>query len=41
MAYFRSNVLVCSDPECVRKGSEKILASLQAELNLKGLADEV
>jgi NADH:ubiquinone oxidoreductase subunit F (NADH-binding)/(2Fe-2S) ferredoxin len=41
MAYFRSNVLVCTDPECVAKGSEKILASLQAELNLKGLAEEV
>ena len=41
MAYFRSNVLVCSDPECIGKGSEKILESLQAELKLKGLADEV
>ncbi|MDP2965917.1 MAG: NADH-quinone oxidoreductase subunit NuoF [Pelolinea sp.] len=41
MAYFRSNVLVCSDPECVAKGSEKILESLLAELNSKGLADEV
>ena len=41
MAYFRSNVLVCSDPECVGKGSEKILESLLAELSLKGLADEV
>ena len=41
MAYFRSNVLVCTDPECVAKGSEKILASLQAELNSKGLGEEV
>ena len=41
MAYFRSNVLVCTDPECVGKGSEKILESLQAELTSKGLADEV
>ena len=41
MAYFRSNVLVCSDPECIGKGSEKILESLLAELNKKGLAEEV
>jgi NADH:ubiquinone oxidoreductase subunit F (NADH-binding)/(2Fe-2S) ferredoxin len=41
MAYFRSNVLVCSDPECVGKGSEKILEKLLAELSLKGLAEEV
>ena len=41
MAYFRSNVLVCNDPECIGKGSEKILESLQAELALKGLAEEV
>lgn len=41
MAYFRSNVLVCSDPECVGKGSEKILETLLAELSLKGLSEEV
>ena len=41
MAYFRSNVLVCTDPECVGKGSEKILESLLAEISLKGLAEEV
>jgi len=41
MAYFRSNVLVCSDPECIGKGSEKILESLIAELSKKGLAEEV
>jgi NADH:ubiquinone oxidoreductase subunit F (NADH-binding)/(2Fe-2S) ferredoxin len=41
MAYFRSNVLVCSDPECVSKGSDKILESLQAELLAKGLSEEV
>lgn len=41
MAYFRSNVLVCSDPECIGKGSEKILESLLAELSKKGLAEEV
>ena len=41
MAYFRSNVLVCSDPECVGKGSERILESLLAELSKKGLAEEV
>ena len=41
MAYFRSNVLVCSDPECVGKGSERILESLLAELGKKGLAEEV
>ncbi len=41
MAYFRSNVLVCSDPECIGKGSERILESLLAELGKKGLAEEV
>ena len=41
MAYFRSNVLVCSDPECIGKGSEKIQEALLAELSLKGLAEEV
>ena len=41
MAYFRSNVLVCSDPECIGKGSERILESLLAELSKKGLSEEV
>ncbi len=41
MAYFRSNVLVCNDPECIGKGSGKILDTLLAELDKKGLAEEV
>ncbi len=41
MAYFRSHILVCNDPECVDKGSLDLLAALQAELKAKGLADEI
>ncbi len=41
MAYFRSHILVCNDPECVKKGSLKIKDILQAELKAKGLADEI
>ena len=41
MAYFRSHILVCTDPECVKKGSLKIMDALKAELEAKGLTDEV
>ena len=41
MTYFRSHILVCNDPECLEKGSGKILESLRAELASKGLSEEV
>lgn len=41
MAYFRSHILVCNDPDCVEKGSLELLAALQAELDAKGLSNEV
>lgn len=41
MAYFRSNILVCNDPECMEKGSMQILEALKKELHQKGLGDEV
>jgi len=41
MAYFRSHILVCNDPDCVEKGSMELLAALQTELDAKGLSDEV
>jgi NADH:ubiquinone oxidoreductase subunit F (NADH-binding)/(2Fe-2S) ferredoxin/ferredoxin len=41
MAYFRSHILVCNDPECVEKGSLNLMAALQAELKSKGLSEEV
>jgi len=41
MAYFRSHILVCNDPECVEKGSMQILEILNKELSLQGLGDEV
>ena len=41
MAYFRSHVLVCNDPECLGKGSMEIMAALEAELKKQGLNNEV
>lgn len=41
MAYFRSHILVCNDPECVAKGSLDLKDALQAELDARGLAEEV
>ncbi len=41
MAYFRSHILVCNDPDCIEKGSMELLAALQTELDAKGLSDEV
>ncbi len=41
MAYFRSHILVCNDPDCVNKGSLELMKSLQTELKAKGLEDEV
>ncbi|HVN54863.1 MAG TPA: NADH-quinone oxidoreductase subunit NuoF [Anaerolineaceae bacterium] len=41
MKYYRSHVLVCVDPECLRKGAHEVLDSLQDELVAQGLIDEV
>lgn len=41
MKYYRSHVLVCVDPECLRKGAHDVLDALQDELVAEGLIDEV
>jgi NADH:ubiquinone oxidoreductase subunit F (NADH-binding)/(2Fe-2S) ferredoxin/NAD-dependent dihydropyrimidine dehydrogenase PreA subunit len=41
MKYYRSHVLVCVDPECLKRGAHDILDSLQDELVAEGLIDEV
>ena len=41
MAYFRSHVLVCADPECLKRGAHAVLDALQDELVAQGLIDEV
>jgi NADH:ubiquinone oxidoreductase subunit F (NADH-binding) len=41
MAYFRSHILVCNDPECLEKGSMQIMETLQKEIAAQGLSDEV
>jgi NADH:ubiquinone oxidoreductase subunit F (NADH-binding)/(2Fe-2S) ferredoxin len=41
MAFYRSHVLVCVDPECLEKGAHQIIDSLQDELVAQGLIDEV
>ena len=41
MAYFRSHVLVCIDPECLKKGAHEVVDSLQDELVAQGLIDEI
>jgi NADH:ubiquinone oxidoreductase subunit F (NADH-binding)/(2Fe-2S) ferredoxin/Pyruvate/2-oxoacid:ferredoxin oxidoreductase delta subunit len=41
MAYFRSHVLVCVDPECLKHGAHDVIDSLQDELVAQGLIDEI
>ena len=41
MAYFRSHILVCNDPECLAKGSMDIMDLIRKEIAANGLADEV
>ena len=41
MAYFRSHILVCNDPECLEKGSMDIMDLIKKEISANGLADEV
>jgi NADH:ubiquinone oxidoreductase subunit F (NADH-binding)/(2Fe-2S) ferredoxin/Pyruvate/2-oxoacid:ferredoxin oxidoreductase delta subunit len=41
MKYYRSHVLVCVDPECLRKGAHDLVDALQDELVTTGLIAEV
>ena len=41
MAYYRTHVLVCADPECLEKGAHEVYDRLQDELVKQGLIDEV
>lgn len=41
MKYYRSHVLVCVDPECLKKGAHEVEDALQDELVAQGLIDEV
>ena len=41
MTYFRSHVLVCVDPECLKKGAHEIMDALQDEIVSQGLIDEI
>lgn len=41
MKYYRTHVLVCTDPECRAKGAYDIMDALQDELVAQGLIDEI
>ncbi len=41
MAFYRSHVLVCVDPECLEKGAHEVVDALQDELVAQGLIDEI
>jgi len=41
MKYYRSHVLFCVDPECLKKGAHQVLDAFQDELVAEGLIDEV
>jgi NADH:ubiquinone oxidoreductase subunit F (NADH-binding)/(2Fe-2S) ferredoxin len=41
MKYYRSHVLVCVDPDCLKKGAHEVMDALQDELVAQGLIDEV
>lgn len=41
MKYYRSHVLMCVDPECLKHGAHDVLDALQDELVAEGLIDEV
>lgn len=40
MAFYRSPVLVCVDPECLAKGAHEVVDALQDEFIAQGLNDE-
>ena len=37
MKYYRSHVLVCVDPECLKRGAHEVLDAFQDELVAQGL----
>ena len=41
MKFYRSHVLVCVDPECLKKGAHEVMDALQDELVAQGLIEEV
>jgi NADH:ubiquinone oxidoreductase subunit F (NADH-binding)/(2Fe-2S) ferredoxin/NAD-dependent dihydropyrimidine dehydrogenase PreA subunit len=41
MAFYRSHVLVCVDPECLAKGAHDVIDALQDEFVAQGLIDEI
>ena len=41
MAFYRSHVLVCVDPECLAKGAYELVDALQDEFVAQGLIDEI
>ena len=41
MKYYRSHVLVCVDPECLKKGAHDVMDAFEDELVAQGLIDEV
>ncbi|HRQ24136.1 MAG TPA: NADH-quinone oxidoreductase subunit F, partial [Anaerolineales bacterium] len=41
MAFYRSHVLVCVDPECLAKGAHDVVDAMQDELVAQGLLDEI
>jgi NADH:ubiquinone oxidoreductase subunit F (NADH-binding)/(2Fe-2S) ferredoxin/Pyruvate/2-oxoacid:ferredoxin oxidoreductase delta subunit len=41
MKYYRSHVLVCVDPECLKRGAIQVMDAFQDELGAQGLLDEV
>ena len=41
MTYFRSHVLVCVDPECLKKGAHEVMDALQDEIVAQGMIDEI
>lgn len=41
MKYYRSHVLVCVDPDCLKKGAQEVMDALNDELAAQGLAEEV
>ena len=41
MTYFRSHVLACVDPVCLKKGAHDVIDALQDELVTQGLIDEI
>jgi len=41
MKFYRSHVLICTDPQCIKKGARQVAVALKDELTEQGLKDEV